>query len=468
MIIGLMQKIKPTGQCAGFGVADFEEFYMKRDIPFFLVLTLLLTAAALMFCLWVLPGGQDDSVQMENIPRGEEETNPILTGWQDLDGKRVYLMDNGVVANGWVIIDGRRHYFGEDGAPCTGWTELDGSKHYLDEDGIPLTGWQTLDTGRYYLDEDGIPLTGWQTLDTGRYYLDETGAMVTGWLEQEDGRCYLGEDGVLVSGWVELDGSRYCLDENGVPLTGWQETENGRYFLDDSGVMVTGWLEWEGSTYYLKEDGAAAVGKLVIDGETFYFSSKGVNILLVNRWNTVTSDYVPEGLVTAQCGVQMQEEAAAALDAMVEACKEAGYAPKVRTAYRDYTWQQALLNNKIAEGYSYNQAIQIVAIPGTSEHQTGLAVDISDSSYTKLNASQGDTAIQKWLHEHCWEYGFIVRYPDGTTSMTGIICESWHYRYMGVELAKEITELGVCLEEYLDTLTADGTTCGDPASLTAG
>ena len=90
-----------------------------------------------------------------------------------------------------------------------------------------------------------------------------------------------------------------------------------------------------------------------------------------------------------------------------------------------------------------------VAVPGTSEHQLGLAVDIIDSNYGYLDDYQASMPTQKWLMEHCWEYGFILRYPEGTTEITGIIYEPWHYRYVGVEVAMEMKQLGVTLEEYL-------------------
>ena len=68
----------------------------------------------------------------------------------------------------------------------------------------------------------------------------------------------------------------------------------------------------------------------------------------------------------------------------------------------------------------------------------------------------------EWLSENCWEYGFIVRYPDSKTHITGIMSEPWHFRYVGVELAMEMKDSGLCLEEYLDALTGDGSTCGNP------
>ena len=107
----------------------------------------------------------------------------------------------------------------------------------------------------------------------------------------------------------------------------------------------------------------------------------------------------------------------------------------------------------MARGYSRERAEteagEQVAIPGTSEHQLGLAVDIVDISYQLLDRSQEDTAVQKWLMEHSWEYGFILRYPDGKSEITGITYEPWHYRYVGRENAEQIYRRGFCLEEYL-------------------
>ena len=124
--------------------------------------------------------------------------------------------------------------------------------------------------------------------------------------------------------------------------------------------------------------------------------------------------------------------------------------------------QQELYENKlqrlIEEGYSYENAVTeagtVVAVPGTSEHQTGLALDIVDASYQILDQGQEDTLVQQWLIEHSWEYGFVLRYPNAKSEITGIIYEPWHYRYVGREAAREMTELDLCLEEYVDWLSA--------------
>ena len=90
-----------------------------------------------------------------------------------------------------------------------------------------------------------------------------------------------------------------------------------------------------------------------------------------------------------------------------------------------------------------------VAVPGTSEHQLGLALDIVDKSYQMLEEDQQDTPAQQWLMANCWRYGFILRFPKDKEAVTGITYEPWHYRYVGEEVAKTITEGGLCLEEYL-------------------
>ena len=179
-------------------------------------------------------------------------------------------------------------------------------------------------------------------------------------------------------------------------------------------------------------------------------------LMLVNPWNALPEDYsltlqwLPDGhAVDERCYTDLQ--------AMLTACRSEGLSPLICSAYRSQEDQEALFQNKvdrlIAQDYSSRdaaaEAAKAVAFPGTSEHQLGLAVDIVDINNQLLDESQEDTAVQKWLMEHCWEYGFILRYPNGTSEITGIIYEPWHYRYVGKEAAREIREQGVCLEEYL-------------------
>ena len=186
-------------------------------------------------------------------------------------------------------------------------------------------------------------------------------------------------------------------------------------------------------------------------------------LTLVNPWHKMEEGYEPE-LRQVTWGYEdydqfMDARAADAMIQMIADCCEAGNDPFVCSAYRDMETQEYLFNNKIArlvyeEGVDPKEAPAIaattVAMPGTSEHQLGLAADIIDYNYPYLDEKQEESPTQKWLMEHCWDYGFILRYPNGTSDITGIIYEPWHYRYVGVEIAQEIRDAKVTFEEYLD------------------
>lgn len=180
------------------------------------------------------------------------------------------------------------------------------------------------------------------------------------------------------------------------------------------------------------------------------------NLILANPWNPLPEDYTFTQTTLAN-GLKVDERCYPDLQAMMDACREAGLSPVICSAYRSYEKQEQLFQRKVdklaAQGYAgedaRTEAAKAVALPGTSEHQTGLALDIVDLNNQNLDESQEDTAVQKWLMEHSWEYGFILRYPSGKSELTGIIYEPWHYRYVGREAAQEIHEQGVCLEEYL-------------------
>lgn len=180
-------------------------------------------------------------------------------------------------------------------------------------------------------------------------------------------------------------------------------------------------------------------------------------LLLVNPWNSLPEDFSVE-LVKLSGGMQVDKRIQSDLDDMLSACREAGLHPLICSAYRTEAVQTRLYNNKIsrlrAAGYSRETALKEagrwVAVPGTSEHQTGMALDIVSAGYQVLNRRQENTAEQKWLMEHCWEYGFILRYPSEKCEITGIGYEPWHYRYVGKEAAQAMRESGQCLEEYLE------------------
>ena len=230
-------------------------------------------------------------------------------------------------------------------------------------------------------------------------------------------------------------------------------------------TVKTGWVTENGKTYYIKSDGTKARGKLILDGIEYFFAGTGEQVLLVNPWHLLPYDYSPE-LVTfydfAQYadGNVLDSSCVDPLLEMLEDCEKAGHQVRIVSSYRRQVTQETLYNNKVdyflQQGYDLEKAREeagkIIAVPGTSEHQLGLAVDLIDKSYPYLDEGQENTPAQKWLMEHCWEYGFILRYPNGKTEHTGIIYEPWHYRFVGKELALEIKNSGLCLEEYFETL----------------
>ena len=178
-------------------------------------------------------------------------------------------------------------------------------------------------------------------------------------------------------------------------------------------------------------------------------------LTVVNPWNPLPEDWVCD-LVTLSDGRRVDSRCYEAFEEMMAACRDAGYAPFLCSAYRTQETQQSLYDNKVqrlmnsgmGEEEAKVEAAKAVAIPGTSEHQLGLAVDIVDANMQDLTDEQEKTETQKWLMANSWRYGFIHRYPNDKTDITGIIYEPWHYRYVGKAAAQDIFNRDITLEEY--------------------
>ena len=176
--------------------------------------------------------------------------------------------------------------------------------------------------------------------------------------------------------------------------------------------------------------------------------------LLVNKHYLLDKDYIPDDLVNVsqnyawgEVGSQKVREVAynAFLD-MWNAANEEGYYLMINSSYRSYEDQEIVYNNyKNSSGERF--ADSIAARPGSSEHQTGLALDIFSKTNTNKNTfSQTDEA--KWLKENAHNFGFILRYPEDKVDITGYSFESWHYRYVGKDIATYIYENDITYEEY--------------------
>lgn len=184
------------------------------------------------------------------------------------------------------------------------------------------------------------------------------------------------------------------------------------------------------------------------------------NLLLVNGSHPLSEDYdytkdlmtIPGEYHNGQLD-QINKDIWPYLKAMIDDARKEGVNLSVWSPYRSYSIQQMLFNRQkqkqieagVPESEADAKAATIVARPGTSEHHTGLAVDINMADDAFEN-----TPMYAWLTEHCQDYGFIMRYPKDKIDVTGVIYESWHYRFVGINVAKDIKNKGITLEEYLE------------------
>ena len=181
---------------------------------------------------------------------------------------------------------------------------------------------------------------------------------------------------------------------------------------------------------------------------------KGWNLILVNRDNYIPDNYEFE-LTELSNGEKVDSRIYPSLQDMFDDARAKGLHLFVAAGYRTEEKQRQLLEEKteayINEGHSRSKARELseewVAVPGTSEHQIWIAVDINaDTKYSSRDSVYG------WLEKNSWKYGFIRRYPPDKTEITGVINEPWHFRYVGKEAAQEIYSQGICLEEYIEML----------------
>ncbi|WP_198038698.1 D-alanyl-D-alanine carboxypeptidase family protein [Planococcus lenghuensis] len=179
--------------------------------------------------------------------------------------------------------------------------------------------------------------------------------------------------------------------------------------------------------------------------------------VLVNKERSLPADYVPANLMTPEVYMfgteKMKQAAGTALEDLFAAATQDGLQLIAVSGYRSYDEQERIFQN-YAEQYGIEQANQFSARPGESEHQTGLAMDVSSSALSSgeyLSTEFAQTAEGQWVQAHASDYGFIIRYPEGKESITGYQYEPWHLRYVGQEAAQSINQHSMTLETYLGT-----------------
>lgn len=180
-------------------------------------------------------------------------------------------------------------------------------------------------------------------------------------------------------------------------------------------------------------------------------------LMLINKKSGINESYIPPDLVIPNVKFrvaddmcrEMRLDAANALENMFNDAKNDGINLIAISGYRSYDYQKVVYDRSVeTEGQEYTN--NYVAIPGTSEHQTGLVMDLLSDEYLSLDEGFENTMAFKWIMENMSNYGFILRYPKGKESITGYDYEPWHLRYVGVDVAKEIMSNGITLEEYLE------------------
>ena len=250
-------------------------------------------------------------------------------------------------------------------------------------------------------------------------------------------------------------------------------------YLDDTADGTYGAKTQDAVTLFQAVNGLDADGLAGAKTQALLFSGTALSadqapptdfLMLVNRSHKLSKTDVPTDLVeiasvlssdivkVKYSGTKANRTAVEALGEMLSAAISEGISNfQISSAYRTYSEQQKLVDNSVAKYQKNNPSwsrdrclsatYQTVAPAGSSEHQTGLAFDI-----TVPGVSFTGTEQQKWLHQHCAEYGFIVRFTAEKQKLTGFVAESWHFRYVGVEAAKTMTQNDWCLEEYVEKM----------------
>lgn len=211
--------------------------------------------------------------------------------------------------------------------------------------------------------------------------------------------------------------------------------------------------------YYERRESQENQSKMDVSDSMPDFSRDDWRLILINKQHPIPENYTFT-LGKIKNNMQCDERIIDDLLAMLQGAKDDGVNLVICSPYRDMERQETLFNKKIKRymnmGMSYMDAYklssQTVTVPGASEHQIGLALDIVSDKYSRLDEGFGETEAGIWLKENSAKYGFILRYPKEKEYITGIEYEPWHFRYVGVDAATVITEAGITLEEFWEDL----------------
>ena len=402
----------------------------------------------------------------------------MLMGWQTINGAKYYFRpDNGDMFVGTQTIDGKSYTFGADGkllaengevqqetvpeVPAT--PDVPTAPEVPAVPEVPVTPEITNTPDTAYTPD--INKAKWVLDANGRWFFyDENGALFKGWLNWKGQKYFLKSNGEMQVGWMTFNGATYYFRPgNGDMFVGSQVIDGQTYDFGADGKLMndmSGWKIINGDTYFFDSTGKPVTGVVLIDDIQYGFTAEGKLDNSIIPWNLVLVNYnnsMPENFKLAKkkvSGYYVDANIAGALSAMIKAAKADGVTLKITSAYRTLATQERLyknaLNKYLKSGLSYEAAVLQTSLyhaePGKSEHNLGLAIDFIAGS--GLNEEFANTAAGIWLKEHAYEYGFILRYEEDTTDITRIAYEPWHYRFVGVDAARDIVASDVCFEKY--------------------
>lgn len=226
---------------------------------------------------------------------------------------------------------------------------------------------------------------------------------------------------------------------------------NYKYFIEEN---LSRYIHYQNENQ--KEDPIMVIRIVNVNGDLAPYTNTTSSdlekeyLILVNKYNYLEENHeIPNlediSLMYAYSNNRLQEEAVTNYVRMARSMKENGLSIIVNSSYRTYEEQEKIYNSFYKQ-YGEEYAEEYSAHAGYSEHETGLAVDID--TYRSTSASFEESEEFTWLKEHCYEYGYILRYPEGLEKITGYLYEPWHYRYVGIEAAKQIKEENITFDEY--------------------
>lgn len=232
------------------------------------------------------------------------------------------------------------------------------------------------------------------------------------------------------------------------------ETQLEAYTLDD----ILAYHDHKGA--HDEDEPSTEETQNAVSAEERSFDAADWRLVLINKQHPISQDYEFKlgKMFIETKNIQVDDRIIDDLLLMMQAAKKDGLNLVIRSPYRTSDRQETNFNKKIKlymqQGLSYMEAYkvtsQVVTVPGCSEHEVGLALDITSETYLDLEQGFADTKEGQWLSDHSYEYGFILRYPEEKEYITSIVYEPWHFRYVGREAASVMKEENLCLEEFWD------------------